>query len=164
MHRIIMPIKALALFALVVAVTLLAACAAKPPQKEAPPPAKLRVVVAASTDVNSGAGSQALPIVVRLYELKGQGAFTGADFYSLYDRESQTLGDDLVDSEEMTLIPGQQRMVVRELGPDTRYIGAMGAYRDIDGATWRDYQPIIGGKDNNFEVEVGAKALRVVVN
>lgn len=150
--------------ALGVAVALLAACAATPPPKEETPPAKLRVVVAASTNVNSGSGAQALPIVVRLYELKGQGAFNGADFYSLYDRESETLGDDLVDSEEMTLIPGQHHMVVRELGPDTRYIGAIGAYRDIDGARWRDYQPIMAGKDNNFEVEVGAKALRVVVN
>lgn len=164
MQRIMITFKAQDLLALAVVSLLLTACAAKPPPKEEPPPAKLRVVVAATDDVNSGAGAQALPIVVRLYELKGQGAFTGADFFSLYDRESATLGDDLVNSEEMMLTPGQHRMVVRELGPDTRYIGAIGAYRDVDGARWRDYQPIVGGRDNNFEVEVGAKALRVVVN
>ncbi len=152
------------LFSLVaaVALTTLPACGGKPPKEDKPPaPAPvLRVDVAAAADANRGPAGQGLPIVVRLYELKAQGAFSGADFYSLYDREAKALGGELIAREELTLAPGQMRQIVKPLNPQARYLGVLGAFRDIDRATWRALVPLVDGKDNNLDVAVGPKAIR----
>lgn len=139
----------------------LVACGGKPPKEEKPPPI-LRVLVTTETDANRGPGNQALPIVVRLYELKAQGAFSGADFFSLYDRESETLGGELITREEMTLAPGQTRKIQKPMDPQTRYLGALGAFRDIDRVNWRALVPIVADKDNNLEVAVGPNAIRAL--
>lgn len=145
-----------------VVLTTLAACGGQPPKEDKPPaPAPvLRVDVAAAADANRGPAGQGLPIVVRLYELKAQGAFSGADFYSLYDREAKALGGELIAREELTLAPGQTRQIVKPLNPQARYLGVLGAFRDIDRATWRALVPLVDGRDNNIEVAVGAKAVR----
>ena len=145
--------------------TGLAACGGKPPKVEKPPapkaPPVLTVDLSAGSNVNRGPGGQALPIVVRLYELKAQGAFSGADFYSLYDRESETLGAELIAREELTLAPGQSSQVRKPLSPEARYLGVLGAFRDIDRAAWRGLVPLISGKDNTLDVRVDATAIRV---
>jgi type VI secretion system protein VasD len=112
------------------------------------------------SDANRGPGGQALPIVVRLYELKAQGAFSGADFFSLYDRESKTLDGELISREELTLTPGQTRQIVKPLNPQARYLGVLGAFRDIDRASWRALVPLVAGTNNNLDVAVGAKTIR----
>jgi type VI secretion system protein VasD len=142
-----------------VALTSLAACGAKPAKEDKPPPV-LRVDVTAASDANRGPAGQALPIVVRLYELKAQGAFIGADFFGLYDREAQALGGELIAREELTLAPGQTRQIVKPLDPQARYLGVLGAFRDIDHASWRALAPLADGKDNNLAIAVGAKAIQ----
>ena len=142
------------------ALASLAACGGKPPKEDKPPPV-LRVDVTAAPNANRGPGGQALPIVVRLYELKAQGAFSGADFFSLYDRESETLGGELIAREELTLAPGQTNPIRKPLNPEARYLGVLGAFRDIDRASWRSLAPLISGVDNNLDVRVDAAAIRV---
>jgi type VI secretion system protein VasD len=143
------------------ALAILASCGGQPPKEEKPPPV-LRVSLAAETDANRGPGGRALPIVVRLYELKAQGAFNGADFFSLYGREAEALGGELIAREELTLAPGQTSKMQKTLDPQTRYLGILGAFRDIDKAAWRSLVPIPEGKDMNVEVAVGPTAIRGV--
>lgn len=141
---------------------VLSGCGGKAP-KETPPPAgpppELRISVSAAANANRGPAGQGLPIVVRLYELKARGAFDGADFYSLYDRESATLGGESIGREEATLAPGTERLVVRNLNPEARYLGVVAAFRDIDRATWRTVQELYPGKNNNIAVTIGATAV-----
>ncbi len=66
---------------------LLAACAGGPPK---PAVAKAQLVVA--SDVNPDAEGRASPVVVRVYQLKEEGAFNSADFFALFDKEQETLG------------------------------------------------------------------------
>lgn len=147
-----------------VALAALNACGGKPP-KEAepppPPPPQLRIDVSSSSNANRGPAGQALPIVVRLYELKAQGAFSGADFFSLYDRESETLGGELIAREELTLAPGQSGQIDKPLDTEARYLGVLGAFRDIDRASWRSLVPLISGKNNDLDVVVGPTSIRV---
>lgn len=141
--------------------TALAGCGGKPPKELPPPgpPPELRISASAAADANRGPGGKGLPVVVRLYELKARGAFDRADFYSLYDKESATLGAELVGREELTLPPGSERLAVRTLDPATRYLGVVAAFRDIDRATWRTVLELRPDKNNNVTVTVGANAV-----
>ena len=141
------------------ALVAVAGCAGKPPApkaKEEKPAPELRAEVIAAPTANRDPSGRALPIVVRLYELKAEGAFAGADFYKLYDQEAETLGAELIGREEVTLVPGSRRLVVRPLSPEASYLGVIGAFRDIDRASWRALVALKRDQNNTIQVEVGA--------
>jgi type VI secretion system protein VasD len=121
-------------FVIVLASLLLAmsSCGGSPPK---PSISKATLVVA--PDVNPDSGGRASPVVVRLYQLSQEGAFSNADFFALYDSEQETLGTTLVAREEFELKPGETREIEIKAPPETRFIGAIAAFRDIRNAKWR---------------------------
>lgn len=123
------PVMLLGLFA---AALVLAACAAKPPK-----PAETRATITASADVNPDSTGRPSPIVVRVFQLRGDAEFSGADFFALYEKEKDTLGASLVLREEVVLRPGESQERVLPLSPEARFLGVIAAYRDIRGAQWR---------------------------
>jgi type VI secretion system protein VasD len=110
----------------------LSACAAKPPK---PAPAHAELIV--SGDVNPDASGRASPVVVRVYQLRNDGEFNGADFFGVYEKEKETLGASLVSREEYVLAPGENRKLELPLNAETRFIGVLAAFRDIRTARWR---------------------------
>jgi len=150
---------------LTLSVALFVGCGKKAEVREAPPPppppAKLHIDVTAAADSNLGPGGKPLPVVVRIYELKGQGAFTTADFFALYDKDAEVLGSELIARDEVTLAPGQSLPIERPLKPDATYLGAVAAFRDIDRAHWREPLRLRPGVDNRVEIRVGARAVSI---
>lgn len=127
------PLPAMPLVAMcLLAACLLTACAAKPPKPE---PARARLV--ASDQVNPDASGRSSPIVVRLFQLREEGAFAAAEFFDLYAKEKEVLGESLVSREEYVLAPGETRALEIPLNAQTRYLGVLAAYRDIRAAQWR---------------------------
>jgi type VI secretion system protein VasD len=72
-----------------------------------------------------------------MYALKSLAAFNGADFFSLFDKDQQTLGTEMLDREEFQLMPGEQRQVQKQFPPDIRYVGVIAGFRDLEHAQWR---------------------------
>ena len=103
---------------------------------------KLDLRLTAASDLNPDLAGRPSPLVVRIYELKAPAIFQNADFFSLYEFDQQTLGMDLVNTEEMLLTPGQQTDVQAALSADTNYIAVIAAYRDIERSNWRYVMPI----------------------
>jgi type VI secretion system protein VasD len=110
-------------------------CASKPPPP--PKPIDTRAVVSAAADVNPDSSGRPSPVVVRIYQLRGAAEFNGADFFALYGMEKETLGANLIQREEQTLFPGQHLELKMPLAEDTRFVGAIAAYRDIRTTHWR---------------------------
>jgi len=111
----------------------------------APPPPKPTVVVAtlqATASANPDARKRASPLVVRIYELKSSAAFEAADFLSLYERDQATLAAEMGAREEFTLRPGDSKPWEKTVGPDVRFIGVIGAFRDIERARWKAIVPV----------------------
>ncbi|EMN1927514.1 type VI secretion system lipoprotein TssJ [Burkholderia ambifaria] len=114
----------------------LSACASsgEPKPKE---PIRLDMRVNARPDVNPDDRGRAAPIVVRIYELKNDGAFNAADFFTLQTRDKTALADDVVKRDELQLRPGEHQTLVRRPDPVTTTIGVIAAYRDLPNAVWR---------------------------
>jgi len=114
----------------------LSACASsgEPKPKE---PIRLDMRVNALPDVNPDDRGRAAPIVVRIYELKNDGAFNAADFFTLQTRDKTALADDVVKRDELQLRPGEHQTLVRRPDPATTTIGVIAAYRDLPNAVWR---------------------------
>jgi type VI secretion system protein VasD len=102
----------------------------------------LQIDVTAAANANPDSHGRASPVVMRLFELKSLAAFQNADFFSLFERDRETLGSDLVAKEEMVLLPGDRREFKRELHADTRFIALVAGYRDIERSRWRASMPV----------------------
>lgn len=103
------------------------------------------------------------PIVVRVYELRALGAFNNADFFSLFDKEAETLGGELVGREEYILQPSESRPYQRQLQPDTKFIGVAAAFRDLENARWRSTSPVPASRAVAITVGIDARAVTMAV-
>ncbi len=113
-----------------------AGCAGGPPVL---PPTSVHVTgsVAAAGDVNPDSGGRASPLVVKIFQLRSTDKFASAGFFPLFDEAESALGADLIGIDEVTLAPGESVPYMAEFSPQARYVGVIGAYRDINQASWR---------------------------
>ena len=110
----------------------LGGCASKPAK-----PVETKAVLAAAADVNPDSTGRPSPIVVRIYQLRGDTEFNNADFFTLFEKDKETLGASLIARDEKTLFPGQRLEIDLPLSADTRFVGALAAYRDLAASRWR---------------------------
>ena len=136
-------------------VALLVACSSSPPL--------LRGAITVDSNVNPDRAGRPSPIIVRIYELKSVAAFNGADFFALFENEQATLSGELVGREEFQLQPAETRQYRRQLQPDTKFIGIVGAFRDLEQARWRQAVPVPAKGSHTITVGLQARAVTLSV-
>ncbi len=121
---------------LVIFFLLMTGCASTPK----PPIAQVSLNV--QPNINSYATNQiesnASPVVIRLYELNSPTRFNASDFLTVFHEHKTLLVDELVHSEEFILVPGKKQKFNRQLHLNTRYIGVVAAFRNLENSEWRD--------------------------
>ena len=126
-----------------------------------PKPTRLEVSIEASPNLNPNAEGRPSPIVMRFYELSSADVFESSDFFTLYDTEMPTLGKFILFRDEMNIKPGQLKSFKREAKPETRYIGVIAAYRDLDNARWRGLLEIEPHKKSKIMIHLGSLSVSV---
>lgn len=102
------------------------------------------------------------PVVVRLYELSSINEFNQTDdFFVLYDQDKETLADALLNKEEFTLRPGDTARLERKLNENTRYIGVLVAFRNIDGNQWKTHFKLKPNRTNRLQIDIKDVAVRI---
>jgi type VI secretion system protein VasD len=103
------------------------------------PPVNVNVTgsVEASASVNPDPNGRPSPLALKIFQLRSLDKFESAGFFSLFDEAETALGADLLGVDELTLAPGQSTQYAAEFNPQTRFVGVIGAYRDINQANWR---------------------------
>ena len=137
----------------------LAACASKPPA-----PSPITCVIETSTKLNPSYKGRPSPLLLRFYALKSAAAFNSADFIALYQHDATDLGADIAAKDEYTLAPGETRSCTRILPPDTHFVGVVGAFFDIEHATWRATAPVESGKRATVVVHVDPLGIQLSVS
>jgi type VI secretion system protein VasD len=146
---------------LTLGVLALAACAKPPAPPPAPVVSEIQLQVLAGADVNPDARRRASPVTVRIYALKSAAPFEAADFFSLFDKDTATLGAELVQREEFLMRPGDQKALPMKFGPEVKAIGVMVAYRDLERARWREVHAIDIGKAVELKVQLNGSQIAV---
>lgn len=137
---------------------LLSACGSAPPK-----PASVTGTVQATAQVNPSASNRPSPLLIRIYELKSAGTFNAADFMSLYQRDQGELGGELLAKEEFVLNPGETRTFAKTLAPDTRFLGVVAAYRDLEHAKWRSVAAVQPNQPQKVRVTAGELAVELAI-
>lgn len=122
---------------------------------------KMDLSLEAAADLNPSPEGRASPLVVRVYELRSPDPFGSADFFALYDDGTQVLGPSMLAHQELEVQPGAKLRIKRKLHPDTRVLGVMAAYRDLDHAHWRELHALKVGKNNKLRVDLGSLSVTI---
>ncbi len=147
--------RRVAALGLSLAALALAGCASKPVVTP------VSITLTAGADANPDARGRASPLTVRVYALKTPGPFESADFFSLFEKDTATLGAELVQREELLLRPGESKKLDLTLPADAKAIGVMAAYRDLDRARWREVRAVQPGKPLALAVGLGARQILI---
>jgi type VI secretion system protein VasD len=117
-----------------------------------PAPTEVTGTVRAAANANPSVARRPSPLLVRVYELKAATAFNNADFVSLYQRDQAELGAEMIGREELIVSPGESRALSKMTSPETRFVGVLAAYRDIDRARWRSVVAIQPGQKQRLTI------------
>lgn len=122
----------LSLGAALLASVFVAGCGSAPAK-----PIATKGQIVASAEVNPNTSGRASPVHVRIFQLKEDGAFMGADFWALVDKEQETLAASLVQRLEFDLSPGESKDFELKIDPEARVLAVMAEYADYRNAQWR---------------------------
>src|SRR5579872_377779 len=149
----------------------LAGCRSKPPIAPPPPkplpPVQTSLIVA--PDANPDRDGRPSPIVIRLYQLREEGAFANAGYFALIDKEQEVLGNSLLSREEFELQPGATRELELQISPEARYLGVIAGYQNLNNSRWKALAPApqsgLGDFIRNHKptIGVGRSELTIVI-
>jgi len=151
------------LLVIVLCATLpLSACWGKKPKvQQQPEPARVVMEIQAASDINPNAEGRPSPLVLRVYELKSMSHFLKADFLSLYEKDENALGRELVRKEEITINPNEKHTVYFEPKEDTSAVGVFAALRQYDQGRWRVAADVLPNKFLLMHIWVGGTSIKI---
>jgi type VI secretion system protein VasD len=102
-------------------------------------PRKVALHLHAAPRLNLDARGQSLALLVRVYALRGSGAFNQAPYAAFLSPEAEraALGADLVDAREVMMVPGQHVDLDESLAREAGYLGVVALFRTPPRQGWR---------------------------
>lgn len=120
------------------------------------------MTITAGADANPDATGRPSPVVVRVYQLRTDASFNGAEFFALFDDDRKVLGSELISRDEFVLAPQERRTLDVIVSDQARFVGAIAAFRDIRNSQWRALSAAAPRKGLNIGVERARIVLSLV--
>ncbi len=119
---------------------LLVGCATP---KKVEPLTKFTVMIHADDSINPSKGELAKPVVVRFYQLKDPGKFSGVTGIQLFTDDNAVLADTLVAKQELTpLLPGESREVEVLMHQGAKFFAVLAEFSEYRSANYRSILPL----------------------
>ncbi|MGZ5199687.1 MAG: type VI secretion system lipoprotein TssJ [Telluria sp.] len=127
------------------------------------PARKVALRLHAADKLNVDEKGQSLALVARIYKLKQAAAFDRAPFDSFLDpaAEKRALGTDLLDVEEVTLVPGQHLELNEKVSREAAYVGVVALYHAPAAQRWRLAFPAAEAERSGVTIGLHACAMSV---
>lgn len=119
-----------------------------------PDPTVIDAQVVASLQANPDARKRPSPVMVRIYELKARNQFDAADFISLFERDKDLLGSELVVRDEFVLRPGETKELKRQPQADTKFLAVLVGFRDLEKARSRAVAAVAPHTTNRWVIKI----------
>ncbi len=101
-------------------------------------------------NINPDQNGNPSPVVVRIHQLSSRTVFDNNDFFALYEDPEGTLSVDLLGKDQFVFKPGDELDHKMQLESNTKFIGILAAYRDIENARWRAVIKVDPKQDKKF--------------
>lgn len=122
----------------------------------------INLAVASQPNVNPDFTGRPSPVIVKMYELRNDAAFHAADFHPLFETPVQTLGADLIAADELVFTPGEARKIAYEPAGDTRYIGIVAGFRQLERGSWRVVKSVDALSKNTIAMELSDTSIILI--
>lgn len=123
---------------------------------------RITMEVASQPNVNPDNSGRPSPVILKMYEMRGDMAFRQSDFQTLFEEPMKVLGAELVAADELTLVPGEARTVGYAPMPETRFVGIIAGFRQLERADWRRVIPVNAEKPNLIRLELNDTSLILI--
>lgn len=123
---------------------------------------RVELAVASQPNVNPDYSGRPSPVVVKVYELRNAVAFKQADFQMLFEHPMQALGADVVAADELVFVPGEARTILYMPGMDSRFLGIVAGFRQMERGHWRTLRPIDASGKNRIALELNDTSIILV--
>lgn len=103
------------------------------------PPRNVSIHLHAGQRLNTDPQGRPLALVARIYKLRQSAVFEQAPYDSFLDaaREKALLGSDLLEVQEVLLVPGQRYEIQEKVGREVAFIGVVALFRAPAAQRWR---------------------------
>ena len=107
--------------------------------ESAKPARRMKLRLAASDSLNVDSNGRSLSLVVRIYKLRGTTAFLNAPYETFGNntKEKDALADELIESREVILLPGQQQQINERWAREATHVGIVALFRAPAPQRWR---------------------------
>jgi type VI secretion system protein VasD len=102
---------------------------------ETPPPFYL--TLEAGSKLNPDEHHRPLPTQFLVLQLKGEARFSKASFDDIWQHPKETLGEELLQSNEVSVAPGATVTVGFQRHAQATMVGVVGVFREHSGDSWR---------------------------
>jgi type VI secretion system protein VasD len=123
-------------------------------------PGAVTIVAQGAAGMNPGPDGADRPLTLQVLQLRGSGAFDGADFFGLQNA-SATLGGDLVKADTITLAPGGKATKTVALEATTAIIAVVAGFRDPAGKQFRAKSSVSPTDSVTFALDVTASGIKL---
>lgn len=111
--------------------------------------------------LNPNIDNNAAPVFVTLYELKNANRFSQSTYAELTTDSTEILGADLIDKHIVEVRPNDRLTLKQPLSENTRYLGIVAAYRNIEDASWNALIEVSPENKNNILLFLESQGLTV---
>lgn len=139
----------------------LAGCADVPIPFMKPDPTLIEATAQASPQVNPDARKRPSPVVVRVYELKSRTSFDASDFISLFERDKDVLGADLLARDEFVMRPGESKDIKKTPQADTKFLAVLVGFRDLEKSRSRALIAVVPNTTNRWVIKIDPLAVAI---
>lgn len=101
--------------------------------------------IKATDNLNLNQFDEALPVVLRVYQLSDIQSFKTATFEQLWKSDKSVLANTLITVEEQTINPAEQTSIEFDQADNARFVAIVALFRDRQGDKWKTYYPLSDG-------------------
>ncbi len=106
---------------------------------------QVKLEVAATDNLNMNRFDEALPVVLRVYQLSDIQSFKTATFEELWKSDKSVLANSLITVEERTVNPSEKLTIKFEQAETAKYVGVFALFRDRSDDNWRVFHDLNSG-------------------
>lgn len=106
---------------------------------------QVKLDVSATDNLNMNQFDEALPVVLRIYQLSDVQGFKSATFEELWKSDKSVLANSLITVEERTVNPSDKLNISFEQAEEARYVAVFALFRDRADDNWRIYHELDSG-------------------
>lgn len=104
----------------------------------------LKISFKVEADINPDENQRPSPLFIRMYELKSAKQFERADFVSLYERDKEILGADILNTQRLKrLTPGENSDNNFVLNKHTQYVGLFAEFLQFRNSGFKIVIPVV---------------------